>query len=140
MVINHAGHHDRVEVFTFQEDSLTLLHVNSILSPKRNYMNDLVMTSNRTFYITEYGEMRDNPLLEMLLMLSYCDILYYNGSEFRSVAHGLRMANGINVSPDHRYLYVAELGRKQLKSYRIKDTELEHVEDLFLDTLLDNRD
>ncbi|XP_033741944.1 uncharacterized protein LOC117328516 [Pecten maximus] len=131
MVINHGGSEDHVEVFTFQEDGQKLLHIDSITSPKLAFMNDLVMTSNRTFYITEYRKLSSYYRLELLLMLKNYNILYYDGSDFRSVAQELHMPNGINVSPDQRYLYVAEFGRKQLKSYRI-------VEDLFLDTMVDN--
>ncbi|XP_033741687.1 serum paraoxonase/arylesterase 1-like [Pecten maximus] len=138
MVINHATLEDRIEVFRFLKENQTLLHLESITSPKLTDMNDLVMTSNRSFYITKYTTLRDYLRLELLLMLKYGEIFYYDGSDFRSVTGGLHMPNGINVSPDHRFLYVSEYGRKQLKSYRIVGTELEHVEDLFLDTLVDN--
>ncbi|OWF50641.1 Serum paraoxonase/arylesterase 1 [Mizuhopecten yessoensis] len=138
MVINHGGPEAHVEVFTYREASQSLIHVDSITSSKLTIMNDLVMTSSRTFYITKYLTLPDHQSLELLLMLKYGEVLYYDGSDFRSVAQGLHMPNGINVSPDQRYLYVSEFGRKQLKSYRILDTELEHVEDLVLDTLVDN--
>ncbi|XP_060085242.1 serum paraoxonase/arylesterase 1-like [Ylistrum balloti] len=138
MVINHAGPEDHIEVFKFQKESQTLRHTDSITSPKLTNMNDLVMTSDRTFYITKYTTLRDYLQLELLLMLKYGEILYYDGRDFRSVAQGLHLPNGINVSPDKRYLYVSEFGRKQLKSYRIVDKNLEHVDDLFLNTLVDN--
>ncbi|XP_021353161.1 serum paraoxonase/arylesterase 1-like [Mizuhopecten yessoensis] len=138
MVINHAGPGDVVEVFTFQEDSRSLLHIKTITCPKRTNMNDLVLTSNRTFYITKITTLRDYPMVELLLMLKYGEVLYYDGSDFRSVAGRLNLPNGINVSPDHRYMYVAEMESKLLKSYRIVDYGLHFVEDLRLDTLVDN--
>ncbi|XP_033738638.1 serum paraoxonase/arylesterase 1-like [Pecten maximus] len=138
MVVNHAGSEDQVEVFTFQKDSSSLLHVETIICPKLKFMNDLVMTSSRTFYITKFSALRENYFLEGLLLLKFGEILYYDGSDFRNVAQGLHMPNGINTSPDKRYLYVSEFGGKQLKSYSIVGMELEPVEDLYLDTHVDN--
>ncbi|XP_060077933.1 serum paraoxonase/arylesterase 1-like [Ylistrum balloti] len=138
MVINHAEFEDHVEVFWFRKNSLSLLHVDSITSPKLTDMNDLVMTSNRTFYITKYKSFRGYLWLQLLLMSTDGEILYYDGMDFRSVVQGLHLPNGINVSPDKRHLYVSEFGRKQLKSYRIVHTQLKHVDDLYLNSLPDN--
>ncbi|XP_033739204.1 serum paraoxonase/arylesterase 1-like [Pecten maximus] len=93
MVVNHAGPGDQVEVFTFQKDSSSLLHVETIICPK-------------------------------LKLKRSTEPAYAKRHQY--------------ISPDKRYLYVSEFGGKQLKSYSIAGTELEHVEDLYLDTHVDN--
>ncbi|OWF43068.1 serum paraoxonase/arylesterase 1-like [Mizuhopecten yessoensis] len=141
MVINHTPDHERVEVFRYRKESKTLVHFKSITSQLWGNINDLVMTGENSFYVTKilHSFRPWLRLLEHKLMLALGEVMFYDGVSVRSVAGGLHLPNGINMSPDGRFLYVSEGGRYQVKSCEIlEDNEIKCIEDIFLDTSLDN--
>ncbi|XP_033741934.1 serum paraoxonase/arylesterase 1-like [Pecten maximus] len=125
MVINHVPGEERVEVFRYQCDSKSLVHLKSITSSLWG----------------KYFTFR-KPLLRKIehdLMLPLGEVMFYDGVSARSVAKGLLIPNGINKSPDGRFLYVANSGTSQVKSYEILDNnDIKFMENIFLDTTLDN--
>ncbi|XP_069128980.1 serum paraoxonase/arylesterase 1-like [Argopecten irradians] len=140
MVINHV-HEERMEVFRYRSGSKSLVHLKSITSPLWGSINDLVMVGEESFYVTQILH-SPRPLLRTLehrFMLSFGEVMFYDGASVRSVASGQRMPNGINISPDGKVLYVTNGGAYQLKSYEILDNnDIKFIEDLFLDTSMDN--
>ncbi|WP_147385747.1 strictosidine synthase family protein [Oleomonas cavernae] len=109
-VINHfefGG--SRIELFTVGADG-KLAHQGGVVSAELNSPNDLVAVGPARFYAAnDHGS--TTPLgitLENYLQLPRANIVYFDGSGFRKVAEGLKYANGINVSPDGKQLYVAE--------------------------------
>lgn len=110
-VINHfefGG--SRVELFTVEADG-KLSHQGGIVSAEMNSPNDLVAVGPNRFYVTnDHGS--TTPLgttLENYLQLPRANVVYFDGSNFRRVVEGLTFANGINVTPDGRRLYLAEV-------------------------------
>ena len=74
------------------------------------------------------------------MRLRRSNVLFYNGSEFVQAASGIGYANGINVSPDGRLLYVCSITGGALHVYD-RDPEsgrLAHREEIDLDTGVDN--
>jgi arylesterase / paraoxonase len=45
--------------------------------------------------------------VEEYLRRPWTNVVMWDGNGFREVAHGIRLANGINVSPDRKTVYVA---------------------------------
>jgi arylesterase/paraoxonase len=67
-------------------------------------------------------------------------VVYYDGSGFVEAATGIAYANGINVSPDGRLLYVCAATEGALHIYD-RDSlsgRLEHRDEIDLDTGVDN--
>lgn len=64
-------------------------------------LNDLVLVSENQFYVTCSLKW---SLLELFLHLRFGEVLFYDGSRVRVAAGGHIFANGINISPDHRFI------------------------------------
>jgi arylesterase/paraoxonase len=104
--------------------------------------NDIVAVGPARFYVTNdhrypAGWKRS---LEDYLRLRRSNVVFYDGSEFVQAASGIGYANGINVSPDGRTLYVCSITEGGLHVYD-RDPEsgrLEHREEIDLDTGVDN--
>lgn len=65
-------------------------------------LNDVLAVSENTFYVTNYGG-TSTPMsrkLEAWLMLPWGHVTYYDGTTGRTVADGLWLTNGVNLSPD----------------------------------------
>ncbi len=139
-VINHQGEEHRIDVFDLKDGGLA--HRKSLTSPMLVSPNDIVGVGPDSFYVTNdhrypSGWRRD---LEDYLRLRRSNVVFYDGSEFVEAASGIGYANGINVSPDGRLLYVCALTEGSLHIYD-RDPEsgrLEHREEIDLGTGVDN--
>ncbi|XP_038653474.1 serum paraoxonase/arylesterase 2-like [Scyliorhinus canicula] len=109
-VVNHPRQITTVEIFTFDEDQNSLNHLKTIKHELLHSVNDIVALSPDSFYATNdhYFSHEHLKNLELVIGLSWCTVVYYSPSDVKEVATGLRLANGINVSPDRRYIYIAE--------------------------------
>lgn len=67
-------------------------------------MNDLVAVGEDEFYATNYHYMHTKLgiFFELLAILKWGTIVYFDGKQSKYVERDLLMANGINVSPDHK--------------------------------------
>lgn len=77
--------------------------------------NDLVFDEEGGFYFTDTGKLRSRS----------CDLggLYYalpDGKSIRELAYPIDFANGVGLSPDGRYLYVAETTRGRVWRWEIE--------------------
>ncbi|GFN93899.1 serum paraoxonase/arylesterase 2-like [Plakobranchus ocellatus] len=107
-VINH-GESDVLEKFIFKPKTKSLHHTETTPLPGITISNDLAMISEDGFYITSYLNFK-SPfmiLLEHLVPLSQGALFFYNGTTLTEVVSGLNLPNGIDVSKDHRFVYVA---------------------------------
>ena len=71
-------------------------------------VNDIVAVGPESFYATNDHSF-PNELLHMLtviLGLPWCNVIYYSPQEVKVVRDGFLSANGINISPDKRFLFV----------------------------------
>lgn len=77
---------------------------------------------------------------EDYLGLPLASVTYFDGTEGHRVAEGLRYANGINLSPDGKTLYVAEVVARRMAVFRIGATPTELTQERTVDvgTGLDN--
>jgi len=112
-VVNHNQQGNFIELFKFENNVLT--HLRSFSSEQMCCPNDLVAVDIDKFYVTndhgtEKGFMR---LIEDYLRVPRSSVLYFDGSNYTKVFDNLNYANGIEVSPDGKTVYVTETtGRK----------------------------
>ncbi|KAI0243095.1 hypothetical protein LSAT2_008615 [Lamellibrachia satsuma] len=68
-----------------------------------------------SFYFTNYykSEFR----VEFLRRLSFGNVVFYDGSRGHIVLAGCNTPTGINTSPDGKYVYLSETGRKRISVY-----------------------
>lgn len=107
-----------------------------------NSPNDVLGVDEHRFYFTnDHGSSSPmGRMLEEYLQRKISNVVYFDGSEYRTVAGGIAMANGINMSSDGSQVYVAAtLGRKMLVYDRQLDTgDLQLRKEIFLNTGVDN--
>jgi arylesterase/paraoxonase len=105
-VINHERGRHTIEVYDVDESRLT--HRATLSDPMLVSPNDLVAVSPTQVYVTNdhhypTGTMRT---IEDYLRRPWANVVMWDGHGFREVASGIRLANGINQSPDGKTVYV----------------------------------
>jgi len=134
---------DVVERFEWRSDSL--VHLESIEDAElMTAPNDLVAVGEREFYVSNdhlYAQPGPGRIGEEFLQRAISFVNHYDGQRFRTVAEGIAYANGVNVSPDGRNLYVASTtGRVVITYERLPDGSLKEVKRTDLETGVDNID
>ena len=140
--VNHNDNGDFIEFFEYRNE--VLHHLSSISSDMMCCPNDVIAIGKFMCYITnDHGS--DSGFartLEDYLRLPKSYILHYNGNTFTKAYKGLNYANGINVSPDGKYLYATHTTGQELLTFAIDSTDgsLELLDKLDLNTGVDNID
>uniref|UniRef100_UPI00398EC173 serum paraoxonase/arylesterase 2-like isoform X1 n=1 Tax=Pristiophorus japonicus TaxID=55135 RepID=UPI00398EC173 len=140
-VVNHPQHTSTVNIFKFEEEHNSLIHLKTIRHKLLHSVNDIVAVSSDSFYATNDHYFSHDHLktLEFVLGLSWCSVVYYSPSEVKEVATGFRLANGINVSPDGRYIFIAETLAHDIHIMEINpNNTLTPVKTLHVGTAADN--
>ncbi len=141
-VVNHpAGRPDEVVIFDVKPGG-QLSHRRSVSDPLLNNLNDVQPVSADAFYATnDHGNVISQAIQDFLL-LDRANVVYFDGTKARVVADGLSFANGVNVSPDGRTVYVAETIKGTLQLYRrdLDNGDLKPADFVVLGTGLDNID
>ncbi|XP_035698642.1 serum paraoxonase/arylesterase 1-like [Branchiostoma floridae] len=139
----HAKGHseDRVEIFRFDANSNSLIHVKSVTHSLLYSVNDVVATGQESFYATndKYSTGMYSKMTETWLLLSWSNVVYYNKGGATIVAGGFKCANGVNLSPDGNVVYVADSIKGVVTVFhRQRDNTLRRSHDISLHTSLDN--
>jgi arylesterase/paraoxonase len=139
-VINHQGGEHRIDVFDLKDSGLILRK--TLTSPMLVSPNDIVAVGPDRFYVTNDHRYPSGwkRKLEDYLRLRRSNVVYYDGSQFAEVASGIAYANGTNVSPDGRLLYVCAVTDGALHIYDRDPLSggLEHRDEIDLGTGVDN--
>lgn len=139
-VINHSGGSHKIEIYDLKADGLT--HRKTVAGPALVSPNDVVAVGRDSFYASNDHRFTSGLLktLEDYLKLPIANIVYYDGRSFQEAATGIGYPNGINVSPDGRYLYVAGTTQMTLKVFDrdLKSGGLTLKESIRFGTGLDN--
>lgn len=77
-------------------------HVETFASPLITRANDMVAVGPREFYVAQDVDRTSGETLTSLV--------YFDGTDYRSVADDIQSGGGINVSADGNTLYIAETG------------------------------
>ncbi|XP_033495613.1 serum paraoxonase/arylesterase 2-like [Epinephelus lanceolatus] len=139
-VVNHPQHKSQVEIFHFVEEN-TLVHLKTITHPLLHSVNDIVAVGVESFYATNDHSFTNEVLhfVTVLLGLHWCDVVYYSPKEVRVAASGILSGNGINISPDKRYIYVSDIINHEIKVYERQEGEqLVHLKSVAVGSLCDN--
>ncbi|EHH52331.1 hypothetical protein EGM_12758 [Macaca fascicularis] len=140
-VVNHPEFKNTVEIFKFEEAENSLLHLKTVKHELLPSVNDITAVGPAHFYATNDHYFSDPFLkyLETYLNLHWANVVYYSPNEVKVVAEGFDSANGINISPDNKYIYVADVLAHEIhvleKHPNMNLTQLKVLE---LDTLVDN--
>uniref|UniRef100_A0A3Q1C2P6 Paraoxonase n=1 Tax=Amphiprion ocellaris TaxID=80972 RepID=A0A3Q1C2P6_AMPOC len=141
-VVNHPHHKSQIEVFKFVKEELSLVHLKTIKHELLYSVNDLVAVGVDSFYATNDHYFENQFLksyVEMLLCQPWGNVVYYSPTEVKEVSQGYYFANGINISPDKRHIYVADLFDHNVHVLeRKEDNALTRVKTVAVGSLVDN--
>ncbi|XP_020855646.1 serum paraoxonase/lactonase 3 [Phascolarctos cinereus] len=138
-VVNHPQMKSTVEIFQFEGDSL--FYLKTITHELLSSVNDIVVLGPEQFYATNDHYFTNYFLrqLELYLDLQWTNVIYYSPGEVKEVANGLSFANGITVSPDRKYVYVAAVTSHSIHVMKRHDNwSLTQEKVLDLGILVDN--
>jgi len=139
MAINHTPDAHFIEEFELQ--GTDLLHKKTHSHSSMIRPNDLVMVDASRFYFTNDHKYTKGlgRLVEEYGGLAICNVVYYDGEQYREVAKGIAYANGINIDRKRNLLYVASVRGFLVKVYKIaSDGSLSFIEDIPCGTGVDN--
>ncbi|CAG12040.1 unnamed protein product, partial [Tetraodon nigroviridis] len=141
-VVNHPHHKSQVELFRFMEDDLSLVHLKTIKHDLLHSVNDIVAVGAESFYATNdhyFSQKLLKAYVEPLLGLSWSNVVFYSPEEVKVVSEGYHFANGINISPDKKHVYVVNLFAHNVRVLdRKEDNSLVPVKSVDLGSLCDN--
>jgi len=146
-VVNHRGYagKDYVDIFEYKEDKL--FYTNGYTNPLFLSLNDLVAVGPNSFYTTnDHMTVRYAPynFLEEFFQIYGTTVVYFHENEARIVASNLCFANGINVSPDGKKIYVTEANAMNLRIFdrdlSTGDLTLAKNSTIYMNTGVDNID
>ncbi|XP_067457916.1 serum paraoxonase/arylesterase 2-like [Thunnus thynnus] len=138
--VNHPQHKSQVEIFHFVEEN-TLEHLKTITHPLLHSVNDIVAVGVESFYATNDHYFPNDALhfLTLMLGLPWCDVVYYSPEEVRVAADGFLSSNGINISPDKRYIYVSDIIDHEIDVFERQEGEqLVYLKSVAVGSLCDN--
>ncbi|XP_046584014.1 serum paraoxonase/arylesterase 1-like [Haliotis rubra] len=119
--VNHERDgEEKIEKFLVSVAKLSLQHLKSYFGdPTIRKMNDVVATGDDSFYFTNSHTFGSNAglLLELISLMALSDVGVHDGKGYRTVADGISVANGIQMSRDGKYVFVAGSMGHDLKIY-----------------------
>ena len=118
-VISHQSTGENVvEIFVVGNDGM-LEHTETIAFADMHSPNDLVAVGQRQFYASNDRGTGNRvvALAEQYLALPLSSAVYFDGQQGRVIASGLVSANGINLSPDGKTVYISEPLRARVAVY-----------------------
>ncbi|XP_051813090.1 serum paraoxonase/arylesterase 2-like isoform X1 [Acanthochromis polyacanthus] len=139
-VVNHPHEASQVEIFRFVAED-TLEHLKTITHPLLHSVNDIVAVGKESFYATNHFAFPNQLLttLTMILDMPMCEVVYYSPGEVRVAAGGIMSGNGINISPDKRYIYVSDILDHEIDVFeRKKGEKLEYIKSVDAGSVCDN--
>ncbi|XP_067457915.1 serum paraoxonase/arylesterase 2-like [Thunnus thynnus] len=141
-VVNHPHHKSQVELFKFVEEELSLLHQKTIKHELLHSVNDIVAVGVDSFYATNdhyFSHEIFKAVVEPLLAQPWANVVYYSPEKVEVVSEGYYFANGINISPDKRHIYVVDLFDHNVHVLeRKEDNALAPVKSVAVGSLCDN--
>ncbi|XP_042279893.1 serum paraoxonase/arylesterase 2-like [Thunnus maccoyii] len=141
-VVNHPHHKSQVELFKFVEEEFSLLHQKTIKHELLHSVNDIVAVGVDSFYATNdhyFSHEIFKAVVEPLLAQPWANVVYYSPEKVEVVSEGYYFANGINISPDKRHIYVVDLFDHNVHVLeRKEDNALAPVKSVAVGSLCDN--
>lgn len=142
-VVNHVSKYEH-EIDVFEIVSSSELKLRRRISyPELIAPNDIIVLGQDRFLASnDHAHPRGTTWekVEVFLTLPWSSISYFDGNEGHIAVEGLRMANGLALSPDQQTLYVAESTRSTLTRYRQSGSpkRWEKMDEVNIDAAIDN--
>ncbi|KAM3613860.1 uncharacterized protein V6R79_006008 [Siganus canaliculatus] len=141
-VVNHPHQTSQIELFKFVEDDFSLVHLKTIKHELLYSVNDILAVGVDSFYATNDHYFSHETLkayVEPLLGQAWGFVVYYSPEEVKVASEGYYCANGINISPDKRFIYVSDLlAHTVIVLEQKEDKSLVPVKSVDLGSLADN--
>ncbi|XP_055019711.1 serum paraoxonase/arylesterase 2-like [Boleophthalmus pectinirostris] len=141
-VVSHPEHKTQIERFKFVEEDYSLVHLKTIKHELLHSVNDIVAVGVESFYATidqYFVNEFMKGIVELILLQPWTTVVYYSPEEVKVVSDGYYFANGINVSPDQKYVYVADMADHNVHVLeRKEDNGLAFVKSVAVGSLCDN--
>ncbi|KAM9077556.1 LOW QUALITY PROTEIN: serum paraoxonase/arylesterase 1 [Megaptera novaeangliae] len=140
LVVNHPDFKSTVELFKFQEEEKSLLHLKTIKHKLLPNLNGIVGVGPEHFCAINDHCFVDPYLRswELYLGPAWSFVVYYSPNEVRVVASGFDFG-GINISPDGKYVYISEVLAHKIHVYeKHANWTLTPLKPLDFNTLMDN--
>ncbi|XP_077867925.1 serum paraoxonase/arylesterase 2-like [Saccoglossus kowalevskii] len=142
-VVNHRARGDEcIEIFRFEEKIKSLIHLKTIRGDNIYSVNDVVAVGPDSFYYTNDGYFVMSEFfkrVELFADVAWTNVGFYDGNTDKIVQSGLQYANGINVSPEGRYLYVSSVIRGFIYVFEIRnDNSIEEKQRINVYSGVDN--
>lgn len=132
---------EQIDAFEISIADKTAKHFLTIRDPFFHAVDDLILVSENSFYVTNFLRFQ-NPILqslEMAFKVPSGSVIFYDGKKAKKVLTGLRGPNGIALSADKKKLFLTATLAKELHVYEIlPDFSLKLEEIFFLFTAADN--
>ncbi|XP_025081772.1 serum paraoxonase/arylesterase 2-like isoform X1 [Pomacea canaliculata] len=133
---------DSIEKFEYDPEKQELIHQQTYQSQEAmRVVNDVQATGTNSFYFTNYQYFPGHPgdLMEILFELTWTNVVYFDGETYRVVAGDMKSPNGIAMSNDHKYIYIAPCLGQEIRVFkRNTDNSLELQQVFPLHTIPDN--
>ncbi|XP_046584006.1 serum paraoxonase/arylesterase 1-like [Haliotis rubra] len=86
---------------------------------RNSWLNDVIATGDDSFYFSNYflSSSYIGRMLERMSFMAWTNVGYYDGKGYRTVSDGIIMANGIQMSRDGKYVFVASSMGHEMKIY-----------------------
>ena len=139
--VNHSKKNTIQSIERFEVKGQQLVYLNTIQHELMTSPNDVVAVGENEFYVTnDHGYAHGfGRTLEEYLRLPLGYVNYYDGKTMKTVSSRITYANGINVSPDGKKLYVVSpTTRRVLVFDRNTDNSLTKNTSIFIGTGGDN--
>uniref|UniRef100_A0A8C5MIE9 Paraoxonase n=1 Tax=Leptobrachium leishanense TaxID=445787 RepID=A0A8C5MIE9_9ANUR len=140
-VVNHPHSKTTIEIFKYDEDENVLVHLKTVKHELLASANNILALGPDSFYATNDNLYLDftEKHVKSFLGLQWSNVVYYSPSEVREVINGFHSANGIAMSTDKKYIYVADVfGHKISIMEKHANWSLSLVKVVQVDTLADN--
>ncbi|KAK3773552.1 hypothetical protein RRG08_022263 [Elysia crispata] len=133
-VVNHVKEgKDRVEKFRFIPGSNELEHIRFFTDSAFCILNDVALTGEDQFYVSNYLYFHSYflSLFEHLLPLSLGGLLFVDAENVTEVVKHLHGPNGVTLSKDKKFLYVAFPLKHSMQVYQTQsDNGLKLIQDI----------
>ncbi|HAS41247.1 MAG TPA: hypothetical protein DCS93_12250 [Microscillaceae bacterium] len=139
--VNHAEKNTIQSIERFEVQGKKLVHLNTIQHELMTSPNDVVAVGENEFYVTnDHGFTKGfGRTMEEYLRLPLGYVNYYDGKTMKTVSSNITYANGINVSPDGKKLYLASPSTRRVLIFdRKADNSIEKVTSVTIGTAGDN--
>lgn len=138
-VVNHPKSGEFVERLSYDGKRNVLKFLSRVSDPAMACLNDVTPTGPDSFYVTNNGGCSFFP--EIFLPINRGSIMYCQDTKCRIVADNQNAPNGINASPDGKFVYVAHPFTQSITIFkRASDNSLSHLQTVDLGTGPDNID